>query len=322
MKRQHSEDQTPYGSSLIPTQPARPAVDTTPPAGAIPNTSEQVTVPQRNFPKTTPVANQVVPVGLITRPLAAANVTRKAVIDTGLSTNQQELCTLFTSLYMYLEERCDTSDLQVLSFGLQHFFVATARLYEIHLPELTLCERRRRNRAQDLFSMYCTWLQLNQLSALFARVEGLCFLLMSSTLNLLDALDLSCLGSVLYSYNSPLHHHPVATPEAYQQAVDWVQSRLQSWQQSYNQQPAFTEQFGHLREQIPALSQLDTTTVLLWETSETVFQKLLPAFYELSSKQDEAIATLLLDLSQQIDQVQFAIGALQEPLLQLVQKYA
>jgi hypothetical protein len=236
---------------------------------------------------------------------------------------QEDLGLLLGGLHRYFYSRCAAGDLEVLLFCLQHLFKSTTRLYEGILPELATCRLRQTtpsHEAHDLLAIYCTWTQLHLLSGLLARVESLGHLMVSAVLNILDALDVTSLPR-LDPPPDKLPKQSLPSLEQWQQATGQIHKRLLAWDQDWFQRLLFTNQFAHIPELNRELTRLDNNTELILTHTRVIFGELLPALRTLKQN-NEVGAALLFDLAQQVDQIQCAASAQQEPLLQLLQKHA
>ena len=244
--------------------------------------------------------------------------------------------------------RVSTYNTELLELGLRHIFVSADLLYSILLPELTTMTNQ-----QDTFvdnedqsapstiqppqTGFCAWPLLQELEALFIRLQPLCQLLNSATTNILEELDRS---SSIYKHPylqpeehdmdlqddalaaSDVSHLPDNTYYQWMQAVRLLTDRLEVWQRANKERLLFVQNFTQSNPSASTLDQVDITLDALLLTLRKVFGTILPEFHTLEKGDDETIAMLLLDLIQKTDQTLLHLEALIEPLHALLHWYA
>jgi len=233
----------------------------------------------------------------------------------------------------------DAEDMELLGFSLHHLFYSVNLLYRRVLPDLTACTMHAaegQELTRDLGCQYCVWLHLQEAKRLLERIEPLCQLLNGAIISILASLD------ALRRLEEEQKAQKLQTPglqerkrqekeQCWQEtlaqgrwelALSILTERLNSWHQSHTKRISFTIQFANLLPHIPTLAHMDTAFDLLLDNAGAIFGEVLQDFQAISVGDDEAMATLLLDLMQKVDQLLLQIDILLEPLHILIRRYA
>ena len=252
------------------------------------------------------------------------------------------LSVILGQMVAYFSGRASVDDMDVLSFSLHHLFCRADYLYRIALSELMSCspspitEQAFRD---DLLRHQHIWTKLRAIKHTIDRMEPLCNLLSDATQCILDALDLT--SEVPPSFEDParcfVHHSDGQTSQDSQNAQNWLHTlnqerweqalttlteHLRYWQQSYEQLAPFARHFGRVMPAIPALSEVDEVFSIVLDSAGAIFGDILPGFQAVSVGDDDAVATLLFDLMQQVDQLLVQFDKTLEPLHALIEHFA
>ncbi|HLZ63170.1 MAG TPA: hypothetical protein VKR06_40075 [Ktedonosporobacter sp.] len=226
-------------------------------------------------------------------------------------------------------KRCvDAEDMELLGFSLHHLFYGVNTLYQSVLPNLTACTAHIVE-IETTGCQYCLWLHLQEVKRLLERIEPLCRLLNGAIISILDSLDaLRRLGGEQKATRKDEGREKdqcwqqTMAQERWELALSVLTDRLNSWHQYHTKRLSFTIQFTNLLPHIPTLAHMDTAFDLLLDNAGAIFGEILQDFQAISIGDDEAMATLLLDLMQKVDQLLLQIDILVEPLHMLIRYYA
>ncbi len=221
-------------------------------------------------------------------------------------------------LLVYFTGRATVQDVETLDFTLRQLFSATDTLYRIVLAE---CMTSSSQKVPQIDMRYHIWDQLQQIENLLERIEPLCHLLSNTLSSLLDLLNRTCGIAPRQSaqgddLSDPLHSgRPVHAPATTSNSR--LLEQLQSWRNC--NALSFVQQFANQEPATSSLEQMDHALELVRESISTIFGTILPASQ--ADSDDEAMATLLFDIGQQIDQILLHMGALLEPLRVLIAQF-
>lgn len=218
-------------------------------------------------------------------------------------------------------------DLEILMFSLFHLFQQNTLLFQHALPTLTeyLLSRTEPPHMpnHELHHRHHIWTQLHSVKYSVERIEILGHLLNDATASLIRGLDghEDTLPMTVQRENAThdgLDTETTVTTEQWDAAFTPIAEQLDCWQRyQMNAQP-FVQHFAALLPLIPALGELDKALNRLLENIIAIFGDILPDVHALGRGDDEALATLLLDLTQQADEILTTIGVLLDPLAQLI----
>ena len=110
--------------------------------------------------------------------------------------------------------------------------------------------------------------------------------------------------------------------EQWEQAFGSLTEHLRSWHANHGDGRLFTSHFPHLADTIPTLAQANAAFALLLANTCSIFEDILPGLRALPAGDDEALATVSLDLMQKADQIYLQGHTLLEPLCCLIKQYA
>ncbi len=241
------------------------------------------------------------------------------------------LAIILGQLVTYFSDRAGVDDMDVLSFSLYHLFCRVDFLYRTALAGLaegTVPTIAGQSPVDTLLHQQLTWTSLQTIKRTLHRIEPLCHLLNDVTECVLNALDLtdkthaSPGNSTDTDSDNEENWLHVLKQERWQQALTALTESLRSWQQYDDKIAPFVAQFPHLVSAIPALAQLDRAFNILLDSVGAIFGDILPGFQTISAGEDEAVATLLFDLMQQVDQLLLQLAITREPLQVLIEHFA
>lgn len=213
----------------------------------------------------------------------------------------------------YFGERVEREDLETLSFSLYHLFYRIDLLYLTTLPALMKCAAYKVQQTipdDTIQHRHCIWTQLRILQSTLERIELFGHLLNDVAISILEAL------------NTP-DQTDVKTRER-QEEVSFrdLAGHIASWQLCLQDYPPFAAQFADLASAVPSLEHMDTALYRLFYSSAAIFGTILPSIQLSGIIDDEAIATIVLDLMQHVDEIGIHVPILLEPLPILMQHYA
>jgi hypothetical protein len=166
------------------------------------------------------------------------------------------------------------------------------------------------------------WIQLQAIQQLLERLSSLCQLLNTTVSSLLDALDTNLPPALKQEtptqpFEQYLQH--LTQQEQWDEAVRQLSETLSDWQQQQHNRRVFSQRFTDLDlEDSPA--EIDTGFDLLLDYVTSIFAEILLDFQAVSTGDDEAVATLLLDLLQKVDQAHVQITMLHGAIGRMVRK--
>lgn len=226
-----------------------------------------------------------------------------------------------------VDNRAGTDDLEILSFCLRHLFYSIDALYQVALPELTAHAGQARNSTPQ--QRYRVWLLLREIKGSLERIKLLCRLLNGAITSILDTLDMagsqSAVEDVELDDSDPAYDRlwqEAIALEQWEQAFGSLTEHLRGWHAHHEGGQLFTSCFSHLADTIPTLAQANTVFALLLENACSIFGGILPGLRAIPPGDDEALATVSLDLMQKADQTYLQGHTLLEPLCCLIKQYA
>lgn len=242
-----------------------------------------------------------------------------------LPAREQELIQSFLYVWLqpllehiasYFGERIAQDDVDLLSMSLDHLYRSIDKLYATILPTLAAAFVMNEESQQR---QYTIWIQLRQSKKALERIEILCHLLSGTLTSVLSALDASNSSterqeSKRFTLSATLGARAVAFAQ--------LQHQLEEWQHGFvEQQPLLLS----IMESIPSSARAEIVergwdVVLL--SAVAIFGDILPDIQGISEGDDEAAATLFLDLAQQTDQILLQAEAMLEPFSLLIKQYA
>lgn len=241
---------------------------------------------------------------------------------------------LFEHVQTYCGNRANPEDMCMLRFCLQHIFLCVDTLYSATLLDLTPSTSTP-TKLEDILKHRRTWTQLQETKRILDRLEPLCQLFNGAVTNILASLDplpeshtrSSTMPSeemdTIDIANAPgtTDTHSRTFQEQWEQALIFLTSRLGEWQQCHIRHRSFSSQFIALIAEIPTLAEIDSPFDHLLENARAIFGEILLDFQAISAGDDEAVATLFLDMLQKSDQILLQIDTLMEPLHSIIKHY-
>jgi hypothetical protein len=214
-------------------------------------------------------------------------------------------------LTYYFKERIAQDELDILMNSLSHLYDRADTLYSSSLPALNSSNQETRAR-------YDTWTSLRAVKRHIERIELLCHLLVGATASVLDVLGHLQIQEVA----SQEEHSFIASQEAWDTALAALHSNIEQWHHTYLEQPSFVNLFAERFAPSGALVQFDNACTLVLHSSSAIFRDILPDVQAIGSGDDEALATIFLDMTQHTDQILLHIESLLEPLQMLIKQFA
>jgi hypothetical protein len=242
-----------------------------------------------------------------------------------------ELTIVLVRLNSYCNGQVSADDLGVFDFSLHHLFYSISALYREVLPDLTVAGQpvpESQDGIDDLLRLHRIWTRLQMVKHLLGKIEPLCHLLNNTITCILDALDAPQGDYYLHSappeiptqsYQEYLRY--LEDQEEWERTVTLLGEHVNDWQRCYEQRLFFTTCFAHLSTSIPSLPQADSAFASLLDAASAIFSDILLDFHAVSAGDAIAVATVLLDLMQKIDQILIQIDALSEPLHALLKEH-
>ena len=235
------------------------------------------------------------------------------------------LDTLQQHLTGYLADRVKAQEIEVFRFCLHHIFLCIDTLHRLDLSEITTAHK-----TSGLTTYHRDWQQLVSLMGNIERIESLCQLLQGALLSLLDGLDTaphtatlaSCAGSNGTDTIAEQHELSQVAHEQWNMAYTALADRFEHWQLCSIRHMSFLDRFAQFMQFIPTLPQMDSALAELLEHGIAIFGDILLDFQAVSTGDEEAAATLLLDIAQKADQIIICTDTLLEVLPMLVQYHA
>ncbi|MDQ2717851.1 MAG: hypothetical protein M3Z08_23395 [Chloroflexota bacterium] len=234
-----------------------------------------------------------------------------------------DLAVILAPLVVRCNERSAADDMHILTFSLHHMFCCFDRLYRGALPDLSSATGFMVNGQVPPDHLDCqqaTWTYLHQVKRILERMEPLCHLLNGAAEGILDDLDRT---------SQPLESQPFVAHEqpwhdsAIEQAFTTLAGSLAAWQENHRKLTPFTAQFSHpLPAFSPPLAQFDSAFAAMLDSASAIFGDILLSFRTISKQDDEVVATLLFDLTQQSDQLLSLFHTIVEPLCLLIETFA
>ncbi|MBV9229543.1 MAG: hypothetical protein JOZ18_09545 [Chloroflexi bacterium] len=236
------------------------------------------------------------------------------------------LASIFERLRAYLGARADAQDIEILSFSLHHLFCSIDILFQRALTQLTASTSQVREPQKDLRALYSGWVYLRQITCLLERIEALCQLLNGAATSILTALNAtSSMAKIADAQTVDLGNeqnwYHSAAQEQWGQVAAIITECLSNWLECHESHLSFTTRFANLAAIIPALTHTDSAFDLLLENVCAIFGDVLQDFQAIALGDDEATATLLLDLMQKADQLLYQINILLGALHELIKQY-
>lgn len=233
------------------------------------------------------------------------------------------LDTLQQHLTAYLVDRVKMQEVEIFRFCLRNIFLCVDRLHQLDLSDPTTAHN-----ASMLTVYRLDWQQLVSLTEAIERLEALCRLLQGALLSLLDGLDVLPQTPVATADNNgtddlsaPHEFSPVAHAQ-WNTAYTALADRFEYWQLCSIRQISFSDRFAPFITVIPVLPQVDAALSALLEDAIAIFGDILLDFQAVSTGDEEAAATLLLDIAQKADQILANSDTLLEALPILAQHHA
>ena len=222
---------------------------------------------------------------------------------------------LLEHITAYLGERITHDDLDLLSTSLYHLYSSIDKLYCTILPELASALAFNQEEKQH---DYAVWVQLRHSKRMLERIEIVCHLLsgvLTSVLHALDTVDSTRekRERKRFSLSATLGARAVAFAQ--------LQHQLEEWQRCFVEYQPLLLQHS---EQILSSSKreiIDKGWGIVLLSAVAIFGDILPDIQGIGEGDDEATATLLLDLAQQTDQILLQTEAMLEPFPLLI-KYS
>jgi hypothetical protein len=233
---------------------------------------------------------------------------------------------ILAGLHIYFEGRADQEDLHILSFSLWHIISCLDALYFAILLDP---DKYRANLpfGEYLTHQRLTWARLQEIRRILERLEPLCQLLNGTATCLLNTLDTPTDIIPFSTRPADQDEEPALasshfSQEEREQAILDLCARVSTWREHQLQQCPFSSRFTALTISSEISGRIDTAFDLLLESAQNIFGDILVDFQAVSTGDDEAVATLLLDLIQKADQVMLQIETLLEPLHSMIKQYA
>lgn len=230
--------------------------------------------------------------------------------DTSNKSYTPWLSLLHLCLANYFKERIAQDDLALVMNSLSHLYNRTDMLYRSSLPALS-------SNIQEAGVHYNMWTSLRAVKRHVERIELLCHLLSGTTASVLDAL-----GHHQVQQTAQEKHSFIATQETWDTALAALIGSIEQWQHAYLEQPSFAILFPERFSSLSALAQFDNACALVLHCSSAIFRDILPDIQAIGSGDDEALATIFLDMTQHTDQILLHIESLLEPLQMLIKQFA
>jgi hypothetical protein len=235
------------------------------------------------------------------------------------------LDTLQQHLTTYLANRVSIQEIEMFRFCLRHIFLCINTLHQLDFSDPTTAPN-----AAGLTAYHLGWQQLVSLTGTIERLESLCQLLQGALLSLLDGLDMpthipAFTSSPAETGADPFCPSQELSPTTHAQwnaAYAALADYLEHWQLCSIRQVSFLDRFARLLPLIPTLPQMDDALAHLLEYSIAIFGDILLDFQAISTGDEEATATLLLDIAQKADQILACADTLLGALPLLVQHHA
>jgi hypothetical protein len=242
-----------------------------------------------------------------------------------------ELTIVLARLNSYCNGQVSVEDLELLGFSLHHLFYSVSALYRDVLPELAAIGQpplESRDGINDLLRLHRIWTRLQTVKRLLGKIEPLCHLLSNTITCILDALDAPQSDYYLHtvppeiptqSYQEYLRY--LEDQEEWERTVALLGEHVNAWQRCYEQRLFFATCFAHLSTAIPSLPQVDSAFASLLDAASAIFSDILLDFHAVSAGDAIAVATVLLDMMQKIDQILIQVDVLSEPLHALLKEH-
>jgi hypothetical protein len=207
-------------------------------------------------------------------------------------------------------------------FCLRHTFLCIDTLHQLDFSDPTIAPN-----ASGLTTYHLGWQQLVSLTATIERLESLCQLLQGALLSLLDGLDTPTHTPAFTGETGtdPLcepHELSPTTHAQWNTAYTALADCLEHWQLCSIRHISFLSRFAQFIPIIPTLPQMDGALAHLLEYTIAIFGDILLDFQAISTGDEEATATLLLDIAQKADQILACADTLLGALPVLVQHHA
>lgn len=221
-------------------------------------------------------------------------------------------------LQLYCAGRAVQAEIEIFSFALSQLFTHVETLYTVALPKLTTVDAVL---PEEKIRYYNIWETLKYTLQTLERVEILCHLLNSTIVNMLQNLD-----NTNPPYDALSEQFVLPTRETLTQETTWadaffaLEEHLHLWQEGYAVLPLFALAF--VESGSSSLATIDSSFHVFLKRSLALFGDILPDMRAMSVGDDEAIATCLLDILQQNDEMQVHIDLLVEPIELLISQYA
>lgn len=235
------------------------------------------------------------------------------------------LAAILAPLVVHCNERSAADDMHTLTFSLHHLFRCFDMLYRDALPGLDQATGRMLNEHVPAGSLDCqqaTWTHLQQVKRILERMEPLCHLLNRAAEGILDDLDRT--SQPPESRPFVPHKQPwYDTIIEQEQAFTTLAASLVTWQESQRKPTSFSSQFSQpLAAFSPSLTQFDSAFAVMLEIAGAIFGDTLLRFRTIPEQDDEVVATLLFDLTQQSDQLLSMFHTIVESLCLLMETFA
>src|SRR5579863_332404 len=225
--------------------------------------------------------------------------------------NTPWLSLLHLLLTNYLKERIAQDELDILMNCLSHLYNRITLLFDSSLPTLS-------SSIQETSTRYDTWTSLRAMKRHIERIELLCHLLGGTIASVLDALGHLQVQEVASQGEQSF----ITSQETWDTALIALTSTIEQWQHAYLKQPSFVNLFAERFASLGALAQFDNARALVLHSSSAIFLDILPDVQAIGSGDDEALATMFLDMTQHTDQILLHIESLLEPLQMLIKQFA
>jgi hypothetical protein len=234
-----------------------------------------------------------------------------------------ELTIVLARLNGYCNGQVSANDLEILGFSLHHLFYSINALYREVLPDLTAAGQPSpecQDDIDDLLRLHRIWTRLQMVRHLLGKIAPLCHLLNNTITCILDTLDVPLDDSYPHpaleipTQFSQEYLHSMEGQDEWERMVTLLAEHVNDWQRCYEQRLFFGTCFAHLKPVIPSLPQVDIAFASLLDAASSIFSDILLDFHAISDGDAIAVATVLLDLMQKIDQILIQIDVLSEPL--------
>lgn len=233
-----------------------------------------------------------------------------------------------TLIMHHLQSYCDTwltaTDLNMLTFSLEHLFIQIDALYTCVLPTLEIDENIQVIRTVSAeFSptpqarQYYLWSQLRLILRTLERIEILCHLLNVTVMGIIQMLDQQITDA------NQLLSNPINNDDnLWEEAALALEEHMLAWQQNFTITPSLATSCADVVLATHTLEELDKAFQHILERALALFGDILPDLRIIEQGDAETIASCLLDLLQQNDDMLIRIDRVIELLDALIKQYS